>query len=83
VLILPPAERPSTLSFQPVPQETLVARLRLGTIEVTAITRRWDPAEVARCSLCPLCSVSPQSATCMVLTTAPVPVGSAPLFPRG
>jgi hypothetical protein len=83
VRTLPPSDRPSTLSFQPVPRETLVARLRLGTVEVTSITRVWNPAEVSRCTLCPTCSVSPHSATCMVLTTAPVPVGTAPLFPRG
>jgi hypothetical protein len=83
VLILPPADRPSTLSFQPVPRETQVARLRLGTVEVTAITRHWDPAEIDRCRLCPRCAASPHSASCLVLTTAPVPVGSAPLFPHG
>jgi hypothetical protein len=83
VRILSSSDRSTTLSLQPHPRETLVARLRLGTVEVTSITRVWNPAEVSRCTLCPTCSVSPHSATCMILTTAPVPVGAAPLFPRG
>jgi hypothetical protein len=83
VRTLPPSDRPSTLSFQPVPRETLVARLRLGTVEVTSITRVWNPAEVGRCSLCPLCTVSPLTATCMVLTSRTVPDATAPLFSHG
>ena len=63
---------------QPRPQITMVGHLVVAGRTVTAITRRFDAADVPRCSLCPLCTA--YDGVCTVMVDSRVEAGEAAVF---
>lgn len=67
-------------SDQPRPIITQVTRLDVGCCVVTAITRRWDGDDAARCGLCPAGRCTAYRGSCTVLVDRDVPIHEAKTF---
>jgi hypothetical protein len=65
---------------QPMPLETRVARIKVGTRWITAIFRAWQYDHVPECQLCPRGSCCAVGGSCLLQITAYVSDADAPLY---